>query len=106
LRDGPHQISSAPLHKLVSQDGGFEIGHVVGGGDEAAIGNFVAGVEDAGVVDGAGFVLVIRAGAMPDDGEEVVGLRVVHGGGTKHVFVYEATYFWEAAPSRTQPRRV
>src|SRR6202030_1617567 len=61
--------------------------------NEAAAGNFVAGVEDAGVADGAGFVAMIPAGAVGDDGEEVVSLRVLHSGGTKNIFADEVDIF-------------
>jgi len=81
-----HHFLRGGLEELAGEDGGFEIGHVVGGGGEAAAGNFVTGVEDAGVADGAGFVAMIPAGAMRDDGEEVVGLGVVHGGGAENIF--------------------
>src|SRR5712672_4806595 len=74
LRDGPHEIACAALDELVRQHGDFEISHVVRGGDQATAGNFVTGVEDAGVMDGAGFVFVIPASAMRGDSEEVVDL--------------------------------
>ena len=86
LLGGPHQVPRFAAYESVCQQGRREVSQVVGGGDEAAAGDFVAGIEDAGVVDGAGFVLVVPAGAVRDDREEIVGLGVVHGGGTKDIF--------------------
>src|SRR5260370_35500385 len=79
LRDGPHEIARAALQELVGEKGGFEFSDVVRGGDEAAAGNFVAGVEDASVVNGAGFVFVRPAGGVRGVGEEDVGLPVGRG---------------------------
>src|SRR4029077_1718846 len=56
-------------------------------------GNFVAGIEDASVADCASFVAMIPAGAMGNDGEEVVGLGVFHGGGAEDVFADEVDVF-------------
>src|SRR5262249_14693101 len=85
LLRGPHRLASLATHELVAEHRDREASHVVGGGNEPSARNLVAGIQDARVLHSGVGVLVIPARAVRNDGEIVVGLRVVHGGGTENV---------------------
>src|SRR5947207_851845 len=65
------------------------MGHVIGGGEPAAAGNLVAGIEKIGVLDLSRLVFLIKTGAVRDESKAVIGASVSHLSREENIFSNE-----------------
>lgn len=94
LERSPHEVPSRGLEELAPEYGRLKVGHVIGRRDNPAAGNFVAGVQRAGVLHDASIVLVIPARAVRNHGEEIIVACLVHSRRLENILAQEVDEFF------------
>ena len=89
----------------MGKHGHFKVGHVIDIRDNPAAGDFVAGVQNAGVAHDASIIPVIPARAVRNHGEEIIVARLLHSRRLKNIFAQEVHEFFRRSAFENATRQ-